>query len=200
MEADGHSRRGNKSDFYITPFPCVRALLDNTTINYGEVILDPCCGTGVIGRVLAEMKYVNVVEYDISTGSDFLKEVRRPGTIIANPPYSLKNEFIEHALSLVRNRVYMILPMSVVSYNEFHSRFLANEHYWGRYLMTPKFFMTDEETENPRRGGISAYAWFMWCRDPRPEEYSFEKYIDLRKYFNADRKEISGGTYCDRLE
>ena len=168
--ADGKSRRGNKSDFYVTPFPCIEALLDNISIT-NKKILDPCCGTGIekcgtVSRVIIESGFIQKInffhEYDIISGKDFFNEQDYFDLIISNPPYSIKNRFIKKAL-LHANDIYFILPMDVCNYNEFHREFLDNELFLGKYLMTPKFFMTDKETYSPKRGGISAYAWFHWA-------------------------------------
>lgn len=56
--------------------------------------------------------------------------------------------------------------------------------YVDRFLMTPKFFMTKEETENPKRGGISSYAWFHWGY--KNVDYSVERYINLEDYFKRN--------------
>lgn len=185
--ADAQSRRGNKSDFYITPFPCVRALIDNIDLK-GKSILDPCCGTGVIGKVLKEYEYT-LTEYDIENGTDFFDETREFDVIISNPPYSIKDDFIFKAL-MIAKEIYFILPYNVGNYNQFHGRFMKFNLFIGKYLMTPKFFMTQEETENPKRGGISAYAWYKWVginsKEKQSENGSFEKYINLNDYFKED--------------
>lgn len=186
-QADAQSRRDNKSDNYATPAPCIRALLDEISIHKENTILDPCSGGGIFQRTCKE-KGLEISGYDILEGRDFLNEKGHYNLIIANPPYSQKNQFIKKALE-VADRIYMILPMAVVNYNQFHREFLNINNYMGRYLMTPKFFMTDIETENPKRGGISAYSWFYWqgnSQEGRRNNESFERYINLEKYFVKD--------------
>lgn len=51
MSVTGHRDVRHPDDFYETPAWCVRALLPY--LQRGDV-LDPCCGNGAIGRVLAE--------------------------------------------------------------------------------------------------------------------------------------------------
>ena len=185
MEANASSRRSNKSDFYITPFPCIRALLDKIELSPYARILDPCSGTGVIGKVLREYGFVNYKEYDIVEGRSFYEESGMYDVIIANPPYSEKNKFIDKALTVAKD-VYMILPMNVVNYNIFHRNYLNWNEYQGRYLMAPKFFMTQDETENPKRGGISSYAWFHWSKKNNNNNCSYECYMELEKYFRKE--------------
>ena len=49
--------------------------------------------------------------------------------------------------------------------------------------------MTTDETENPKRGGISAYAWYHWVginsKKRQSKDGSFEKYINLNNYFKG---------------
>jgi hypothetical protein len=179
--ADGMSRRGNTSDFYVTPYPCITALLSRANIPKTATILDPCSGTGVIGKILRSSGYTSVTAYDIVDGFDFYAESSKYDVIIANPPYSHKNEFIKKAME-VANDVYMILPMTVNSYNRFHKQFLDIPPFKERFVMTPKFFMTEEETWKPKRGGISSYAWYHWKRDYN-SSHSIEMYIDLDDFF-----------------
>lgn len=182
--ADAHSRRGNKSDFYITPPPCVQALVDQLPFIKNLSVLDPCAGTGTIGRVLAKNGFTNYKEIELTRGENFFDYTEHHDVIIGNPPYSLKNEFINHAFTLA-SHILFILPYNVGNYNHFHKNYLDIEQFIGKWLMTPKFFMTEEETNNPKRGGISAYAWYYWqpkCVN-KPAVGSFERYIDLNKYF-----------------
>lgn len=184
--ADGMSRRGNKSDYYLTPPMCIHALLENHAIDKNARILDPCCGAGIIGSVLRDHGYHNIVEEDILSGNDFLKKNYDDcfDLVISNPPYSLKNQFIKKGLLEAKEVIY-ILPANVINYNEFQENFLDVPWYKGRYLMRPKFFMADNYNNNlPRRGGISSYAWFIWDTNNGLSGKSWERYISLEKYFN----------------
>lgn len=183
--AEAHSRRGNTSDDYKTPLPCIRGLLEAYKISKTASILDPCCGTKAIGNTLREYGYENITEYDINFGFDFHKENRKFDYIIMNPPYSDKVNFMFKAFTLAKE-VIVIFPQNMTNYNEFQSLFMDMQYFVGKYLMRPKFFMTAEDTENPKRGGVSAYGWFIWKTNARETKNgSFEKYINLNKYFPA---------------
>lgn len=189
--ADAMSRRGNKSDYYITPWQCVQALIDKTDIPKDSIILDPCAGTGVIGKVLKRNGYCNILEEDIIEGNDFLQREEESvfDYIIANPPYSIKNAFIDKAIKIAHN-VIMILPANVINYNEFQEKYLDIPNYMGRLLMRPKFFMEEEEREIPKLGGVSSYAWFWWFEQVPftvdLDNISRESYIDLKPYFKKE--------------
>jgi hypothetical protein len=59
-------------------------------------------------------------------------------------------------------------------------------YYRGKYLMRPKFFMTEEDTDNPKRGGVSAYTWFIWQTVAKEQNVDyFERYINLNPYFKT---------------
>ncbi len=188
-EASSRPKKDNDKDFYQTPLLCVEALIkkfpfikkDNTLS-----ILDPCEGGKSIGRVLDKhgIPYLGLDKYpiyDSTSEQDFLFYKGKHDLIIMNPPYRLKNEFIEHALTIA-NRVFVILPMAVVNYNHFHRNFLDRQEFLGKLLMAPKFFMsaTLNEDNSLDRGGISSYAWFFYSSvATSKKDYSFEKYIDL---------------------
>lgn len=175
---DAQSRRGNTSDFYVTPFPFVRALISNIDLS-GKTILDPCCGTGVIGKVLEEFG-LPYTGKDIITGDDFFNEKGSYDVIICNPPYSIKDDFLKKAFT-VAERVYAILPMNVANYNSFHRDFMDIPSFYRKMLLTPKAFMSTEETETPKRGGISSYGWFTWFQKWE-QDFSYEEYSDWTKF------------------
>jgi hypothetical protein len=176
----------DKTDFYQTPEVCTTALIREFSLDQSMTYLDPCCGQRAIGNVFRRHR-IPIQEEDLyptdqGESKNFLTS---PGEshdcIVANPPYSKKNSFILHAISRF-DHVFMILPMQVVNYNEFHAIFLNRKEYMGRLLMTPKFFMTEEyQVGLTQRGGVSSYAWFYWSRVGEklvPAE-SFERYCDL---------------------
>ena len=186
--ADGMSRRGNESDDYKTPGPCVRALLDNIKIPKNASILDPCSGNGIIGRILREYGFNNITEYDIKNGTNFHSETGSYDYIIMNSPYSDKKNFMFKAFTVAKG-IFCILPQNVTNYNEFQSLFQDMPFFRGKYLMRPKFFMTAEETESPERGGVSAYSWFEWQTIAKEKDiHSYEKYINLNNYFKSRGK------------
>lgn len=90
-----------ESDFYPTPEDVTLALLDFLKIPKGVKIWEPAEGAGDMVRVI-ESKGYEVIGTDIQTGTDFL-ETDLPegvGMIITNPPFSVSEAFIRHALEL----------------------------------------------------------------------------------------------------
>lgn len=91
------------NDFYSTDPDCVQDLLKLE--KFSDTVLEPCCGTGNISKVLEESGY-NVISTDLidrgygKGGIDFFKEYDNINTdIITNPPFGLASEFVDHAMS-----------------------------------------------------------------------------------------------------
>ena len=181
-----NTTKKTEKDFYQTPEVCVKALCQSFVFRRELNYLDPCAGNGVIGKIFKEYG-INIDESDLYYGEDkrdfLLGEFDHYSAVIANPPYSLKNQFIDRALDIA-DYVYMILPMQVVNYNRFHEKYLARPEYKGRLLMTPKFFMTDDyQVGLDHPGGVSSYAWFCWSniiQEAEDVSSSWEWYINLR--------------------
>ena len=89
-------------DFYSTDPDCVKDLLELE--QFGNKVLEPCCGNGNIAKVLTEAGY-DVTATDLYdhgygiTGVDCCDYTNIDQDIIGNPPYSLTTEFIEHMLN-----------------------------------------------------------------------------------------------------
>lgn len=94
--------RVNKGDMLFTPSWIIEILCDH--INFrNKIIWEPAFGGGHIAKVLLNNKGVTVIGTDIITGNDFLtmdiKDLDMiPDCIITNPPYSMKDQFIERCI------------------------------------------------------------------------------------------------------
>lgn len=91
-----------ENDFYSTDPDCVRDLLKVET--FSNTILEPCCGTGNISKVLEEAGY-SVTSTDLIDrgygrgGIDFFKEYHIIDCdIVTNPPFGLATEFVDKCL------------------------------------------------------------------------------------------------------
>lgn len=105
-------------DYYATSPVAAKLLCEIET--FSKDILEPCCGEGHISKVLEGYGY-NVESMDLidrgygKGGVDFLKynEVVDKD-IVTNPPYSMAQEFVEHAMEIVTDghKVAMFLKLS----------------------------------------------------------------------------------------
>lgn len=94
---DGNRRA---HDFYPTPKECVYSLLPELQIPRNACIWEPAAGTNAIVNALKEAGYYYVFGTDIQSGVDFLDTNIGADWIITNPPFTLAEQFIRHALEL----------------------------------------------------------------------------------------------------
>lgn len=70
-------------------------------------IFEPCCGTGSFLKFLPNADY-----YEIDKGKDFLEATGKWNWIITNPPYSIYRKFLDKAMSVADNVVFLQLVNS----------------------------------------------------------------------------------------
>lgn len=208
---DATRRTNDEHDFYQT-LPCqIKCLCQYLDLNKKQV-LDAGAGMQVITKnikkvfplvkletsesnsknpenEIIEFEFDNGLNYlvhnlfPVSSHGDFFKVKTKYDYIISNPPYSLKDEFIEHALKISKN-VFMLFPLQVLNYIEFCEKWLDIDSYCGRILMYPKVILNPEGEYI--QGGNTGYAWFHWSRlDSKDDSNPAEKYEvieDIRKY------------------
>lgn len=135
MSVTGHRDIRLQDDAYMTPAWCVRALLPY--LKRGKV-LEPCCGNGAIGKVLAEEwpeqeRYGIEIDagrthqaraaqilrvdgtplraFDNVVEGDFLTNVsdsKRAPIIITNPPFKLALEFAKKAVGMADTVAFLL--------------------------------------------------------------------------------------------
>ena len=160
--------RGN--DLYETPACATLALLRTEP---PKRIWEPACGPGAILSVLRahghDVLASDLVNYGDPTcfyQRDFLLEHKLPKgceCILTNPPFSLAEEFVEHALELCP-RVIMLLRLAFLE-SERRSRILdtgalARVHVFRKRLP----MMHRHGWEGRRASSAMAFAWFCWDR------------------------------------
>ena len=161
--------RGN--DLYETPECATLALLRVEQLP--KRIWEPACGRGAIVRVLRahghEVLASDLIDYSDPTcfyRRDFLLEHKLPKCcecILTNPPFSLAEEFVEHALELCPY-VIMLLRLAFLE-SERRSRILdtgslARIHVFRRRLP----MMHRDSWTGPKASSAMAFAWFVWDR------------------------------------
>jgi len=161
--------RGN--DLYETSECATLALLRVEQLP--KRIWEPACGRGAIVRVLRahghEVLASDLIDYGDPTcfyRRDFLLEHKLPKCcecILTNPPFSLAEEFVEHALELCPH-VIMLLRLAFLE-SERRSRILdtgslARIHVFRRRLP----MMHRDSWTGPKASSAMAFAWFVWDR------------------------------------
>lgn len=155
------------------PFDLVS--VKETSGNFSR-IWEPACGTGKMSVVL--WRHFDVCSSDIqtyygATEYDFLKENgdvflnknkgEQYDAIITNPPYSLAQEFIEHALELlkpIQGIVCMLLRNEYDSAVTRKQLFADHPAFAAKYVLTarPWWFERHEGDCSPRHN----YCWMVW--------------------------------------
>ncbi len=126
-------------------------------------------GQGYMARTLLKCR-MSVYSTDIHTGVE---------AIITNPPYSLADEFIEHALKLMTaspkiKRVAMLLPIDFDSAKTRKHLFGNCMQYAGKIVLTRriiwfklKWTINKKTGKREKHGPSENHAWFIWSREAR---------------------------------
>lgn len=166
--------RANRAqgDFYPTPPEATHALFDRIGPLTG-VVWEPACGDGSMAKVIAErcpkasLRVSDLYDRGYGeTGVDFLQEERmQTAHVVTNPPYSLAEPFVRHALGTVPSAgtVAMLLKLNFLEGIRRKKLFEESPPSWvyvfSRRLKFPM--------PSGQGGGVLAYAWFVWLPDAR---------------------------------
>jgi hypothetical protein len=119
-------------DAYATPPWVTEYLLPHIPDRITSV-WEPAAGTGQMVGVLASRFTVEAT--DIDCGRDFLAESKSDcAAIITNPPYTLAQEFIEHALDLTRPHDGFVAMLLRCDYDHAKTRQHLFDHPFARKL------------------------------------------------------------------
>ena len=162
-----HEREDN--DFYATDPKALELLLDLE--EFDPFVWEPACGKGHLSEVLKKRGYIvrstDLIDRGYGTGNvDFLKtDAPFNGDIITNPPYKYAQEFVEHALSLIRegNRVAMFLKLTFLE-TESRAKLFGTAPPQVIYVSRHRLqcAMGGEFEKYKKNGTALAYAWFIW--------------------------------------
>lgn len=155
-------------DSYPTPPMAVEALLRVET--FTGPIWEPACGSGNISRTL-EVAGHTVVSTDIvsrgygTPGVDFLLTRRRVPNIVTNPPYRIGDAFARHALTLVENKLCLLMRLAWLEGKARKRLFEESglSRVWVFSGRLPR--MHREGWDGPKSTSTMAFAWFVWSVD-----------------------------------
>jgi hypothetical protein len=172
MAKPGSTNRSSKfrpaDDHYPTPLEAVYPLVRHLALP--RRIWEPACGEGHIARVLEEYGYhveaTNLVDRGYgTTGIDFLQTRKALAScIVTNAPFSLDEEFIEHALHLGVDLAVFFLPLKKLAGAGRYRRIngptppclvLA-------FIERIRFFAGDTPEEEQPGWNTEDFAWFVW--------------------------------------
>lgn len=170
LGASNHSdTERQKDDFYATDPDIVQQLLDIEP--FQKYIWEPACGLGHISEVLiANGKFVmstDLIDRGYGDGGvDFMetKEIV-DCDIITNPPYSIAQQFVEHALDIVQDgcKVAMLLRLSFLEGRK-RRKLFDTQPPKTVYVSSGRIVCAKDAQFDLYKNSKSAvaHAWFIW--------------------------------------
>lgn len=157
----------SKMDLCQTPGCAVEPLLK--VVNHDDIpirIWEPAIGEGYLARalesgVLGSIVYGTDVEEDFLSFEDLYHE--QIGSIITNPPFTLKKEFAHKALEFHRStgvNVALLMQTEVVSTKWFYD--LTKDDECGIIWFHPRINFKMPEKGWAGKGSHFSTAWFTW--------------------------------------
>ena len=193
MSATNRGLQRNEKDAYPTPSWCTEVLMPQIAWGEQPRILEPCVGDGAILDVIRPVtESIEVCEIADPYCIDFLtyQPSQRIDFIVTNPPFSMAQEFIEHALDLA-NCVIMLLPLGFYGSKERHE-------WWTQYEPSAQFVLSRRPSFSRNKDGkwgtdSESYAWVCWDSTGRqkrgfyhlnPTDEQYERSVkDFRKRY-----------------
>lgn len=193
MSATNRGTQRKESDFYTTPPDAVQALLRNYEITdcAGDAILEPSAGNGIIIEELRKFGYTNYIHAieireeekenlirladTVQIGNFFDAD---PGikydTIIGNPPYSLAQEFIDKALSLLNPGGRLIFLLRT-NFLESKKRF----EWWQDKPPTRLYALSKRPSFTGKGTDATSYSWFIWEKSRYVDQFIRQQEIRI---------------------
>ena len=178
--ASNHTIHDRETHYFYATDHCAIDYLLAGGVKLSRNIWEPSCGEGHLSKRLEELGY-NVKSTDLiyrnygDGGIDFLQcQEKFAGDILTNPPYSLAQRFVEHALELIPdgNKVIMFLKLTFLEGKKrrvlFDRQCLKTLYVSSGRILCAK----NGDFEGIRKSGGSAvaYGWFVFekgfCGDP----------------------------------
>ena len=173
MSATNRGTIRNKNDFYETPQNCILNFLQHHPLDPNAVILDPCAGTGAFPKALRQAGYLNQIDaidvdesvYDVVDANnrhceDFLK-LEPPyeyDVIFSNPPYSLAEEFIRKAFTLVNKEKFEIIYLLRLNFLESKKR----HDFWQEYMVNDLYVLSNRPSFTGNGTDCTSYAFYVF--------------------------------------
>lgn len=144
-------------DYYPTPEWCY----ENLPIDWSQfkTAMEPCEGDGRITKFL-QNKGMEVTTCEIRHDKDFFDyghdftEDHGFDLIFTNPPFSIAQEFIEHAMSL-STTVIMLLRINFLSSQKRYD-------FWQQFPPDGLFVLSKRPSFTGTGTDSQEYAWFVW--------------------------------------
>ena len=174
------------TDFYSTDPDCVLDLLKLE--QFSENVLEPCCGSGNISKVLEAANY-HVVSTDLydhgygETGIDLFTYKNINCDIVTNPPFGIVTEFIQHMLNNLSegHKMALFLKLQFLEGQDRYKKIFAKKNLRTVYIYTSRVacfknnemylknsdgsFKIDKKGNKIKVPSAVAYAWYVFEKD-----------------------------------
>lgn len=156
-----------KHDYYATEPKATRHLVKLEKLRN---VLEPACGEGHISEVLTthgiDVTSSDLINRGYGAVKDFFEYTEWVGDIVTNPPFSICQKFVEHALKIVPegSKVVMFLPLRFLE-SKTRKPLLENSPMRTLYVASGRILCAkNADFERMKKGGGSAvaYGWFVW--------------------------------------
>jgi hypothetical protein len=113
---DSHIFERDPNDWYLEPHWVSERLSAVEDFGRGNVLLDPCTGTGRIADAAKAAGYHVITADIVDRGypgcriQNFLDRSSAPPSVTGNPPFSAVEAFARHALTIGADKVALIFP------------------------------------------------------------------------------------------
>lgn len=150
-------------DFYPTPPEATEALLRVETFE-GQ-IWEPACGDGAMSRVLEnhghDVYSTDLIDRGYGVAPvDFLTSTHRCANIVTNPPFTLAQPFVEHALSLTTGKVAMLCKLQFLEGAKRRKMFESTP--LARVWVFSKRISLTRNGVKMKHGGMVPYCWLTF--------------------------------------
>lgn len=185
--ASNHSKTEREEvDFYSTDPDCVRDLLERE--KFSETVLEPCCGSGNISKVLAEAGY-KVISTDLydhgygKSGVDLFSYKDIKCDIITNVPYMLATEATVHLLKEMHSGTKMasFLKLQFLEGQKRYIELFSQKHLKTVYIYVNRVacykndekyqkdkdgnYILDKNGNKKKIGSAVCFVWLLFEKD-----------------------------------
>lgn len=165
--ATSHSAdKRQNDDYYATEPKAVESLLKVEDFN--NYILEPCCGSGHISKVLKKHGF-DVTSEELfdrgygNIGVDYFERTSWNGDIITNPPYKNCLDFIKHSLNIIPDgrKVAMLLRIQFLK-SKNRRKFFDESPPVRIHVFSERILCSKNGEFKTNESKAVCYAWFIW--------------------------------------
>lgn len=165
------NRHRDPTDYYATPAPIARMLLENVDFDRNASVLEPCVGQArVLEITLREAGFTSITASDIQAVGperrDFFDVAGDYDYIITNPPFRDHGKWILHAKRLARMKIALLLPLNYLTgANRMSAIWSDAEFPLAEVLIFNRGLDFLADPFAPTLGSSQLYcAWYVWDR------------------------------------